>query len=82
VGGIVTETGSPSSIIPAFSHLRIRRITDQPLVVAVPEGGASARGDRRQPHGSLLTRRWREMDSNFRSLYAKGRRTRCLHEVH
>jgi hypothetical protein len=24
------------------------------------------RGDRRQPHGSLLTRRWREVDSNFR----------------
>src|SRR5205085_10518114 len=22
-------------------------------------------GDRRQPHGSLLTRRWREVDSNF-----------------
>ena len=25
------------------------------------------RGDRRQPHGSLLTRRWREVDSNHQS---------------
>jgi hypothetical protein len=33
---------------------------------AVPDGGASAHGDRRQPHGSLLTRCWREMDSNSR----------------
>jgi peptidoglycan/xylan/chitin deacetylase (PgdA/CDA1 family) len=31
------------------------------------ERHSSARGDRRQPHGSFLTRRWREMDSNHRS---------------
>jgi hypothetical protein len=30
------------------------------------ERHSSARGDRRQPHGSFLTRRWRGMDSNHR----------------
>ena len=35
------------------------------------ERHSSARGDRRQPHGSFLTRRWREMDSNFRFLVAR-----------
>jgi hypothetical protein len=50
---------------------------------AVPEGSASPRGDRRQPHGSLLTRRWREMGSDLRFLVARpsnryGRGDCCL----
>ena len=37
------------------------------------ERHSSARGDRRQPHGSFLTRRWRKQDSNPRSHYVLTR---------
>ena len=36
------------------------------LVDVAPADRAERTGVRQQPHGSLLTRRWREMDSNHR----------------
>src|ERR1700731_915204 len=67
-------------VLATLGNGRHLMMGDDPRLPKMPAGGREKLASR-NPHGSLLTRRWRKRDSNPRSLSgsgpSRGRKRRC-----